>query len=256
MEDNNQHIMDWIERYLDPSLAEEDRHLMDRQLAKDPLLKARVEGHRQLLQGIRHAHLSDKLTSLKELEVSLPEIESSEGRQTWMQVGWKPMAMAASVALLVMSYFLFRPAQNTVPIQDRLFTAYYEPFDSPGTGLKRGQPEDDVLTWKQKGYQAYDNGQYREAIINFQNALKKNDDPVVELCLGNAYLSLGQADKAEASFRNMLNHHEDLVTQAKWYLSLACLKQNKIELAKSSLWEISKSSTYGEKAKKLLKELD
>ena len=133
--------------------------------------------------------------------------------------------------------------------------AYYEPFDSPGSGLTRGQ-NDTVLTWKQKGYHAYDNGRYEEAISHFQNTLKENDDPVVELCQGNAYLSTGQADKAELVFRNILEEHEDLVTQAKWYLSLSYLKQNKLERAKSTLWEISKSSTYGEKARKLLKELD
>ena len=112
------------------------------------------------------------------------------------------------------------------------------------------------MTWKQKGYQAYDNGRYEEAISLFQNTLKENDDPVVELCQGNAYLSIGQADKAELVFRNILDDHEDLVTQAKWYLILSYLKQNKLERAKSTLWEISKSSTYGEKARKLLKELD
>jgi len=46
-----------------------------------------------------------------------------------------------------------------------------------------------------------------------------------------------------------------IVYQAKWYLALTYLKENKMERAKAILWEISKSSTYGEKAQKLLKKL-
>ncbi|MBK5277823.1 MAG: hypothetical protein JJE09_03060, partial [Bacteroidia bacterium] len=76
------------------------------------------------------------------------------------------------------------------------------------------------------------------------------------LCMGNAQLEAGQLQEAEKTFKHMLTNHSDLVTQAKWYLALTYLKMNKLERVKATLWEISKSSTYGEKARKLLNELD
>jgi len=119
--------------------------------------------------------------------------------------------------------------------------------------LTRGNSEENMKT---KAYDAYDNGRYADAIPYFKDILKTNDDPISHLCLGNAQLGAGQFAEAEATFTNMLEEHTDLVTQAKWYLALPYLKQAKMERAKATLWEISKSSTYGEKANKLLKELD
>ena len=130
---------------------------------------------------------------------------------------------------------------------------YFEPFDSPGPGRERGT---NTITDKGKAYEAYDNGRYDEAMILFEDITKSADDPIVYLCLGNAQLKVGQLEKAEKSFNHVLTKHEDLVTPASWYLALTYLKQNRMERAKSALWQISKSSTYGEKAQNLLKDLD
>ncbi len=244
-----------IERYLDGSLDGERMELVRKRLSADPAFNVLYKKEKFLEKGIHYSFLKTKLEQIKTVEKGL-EIRNSEeakGKSILLSY-WKPLAAAAGVLLVAASYFFFFQS-GSVPVNEKLFTTYYEPFDSPGSGLTRGQ-NDTVMTWKQKGYLAYDNGRYEEAISHFQNALKENDDPVVELCQGNAYLSIGQAERAELVFRNILDDHEDLVTQAKWYLSLSYLKQNKLERAKSTLWEISKSSTYGEKARKLLKELD
>ena len=243
-----------IEHYLEGGLDEAQIEFVRKRLLEDPAFNLLYKREKFLEKGIHYSFLKTKLEQIKAIERSLEANDSKPAGRVISLMSWKPLAAAAGILLVAGSYFIFFQS-GSAPVNEKLFTAYYEPFDSPGGGLTRGQ-EDTVMTWKQKGYLAYDNGRYEEAISLFQNTLKENDDPVVELCQGNAYLSIGQADKAELVFRDILDDHEDLVTQAKWYLSLSYLKQNKLERAKSTLWEISKSSTYGEKARKLLKELD
>ena len=247
--------IEWIERYLDRSLKTDERRDMERRLQSDPELRSKYEEHRKLIDGIRLSHLHNKLEQLRTLERLLPAIEApaAEGKQVFMRTYWKSMsAIAACIFFAVSGYVVFH---DTTPINDQLYTAYYQPFDSPGPGLTRSQNED-VLTWKDKGYMAYDHGRYQEAIPAFENSLKEYNDPIIDLCLGNAYLSIGQPEKAEKVFQGILNDHKDLVTQAKWYLALAYLKQNKMDRVHATLWEIRQSSTYGEKAQKLLNELD
>lgn len=244
-----------IERYLDGSLEGDQKEQVKKRLLEDPAFKHLYKNEKFLEKGIRYSFLKTKLEQIRSLEKSLEgnQDEKPAGKLIFL-VYWKPLAAAAGLLFVLASYFLFFQADPS-SLNERLFTAYYEPFDSPGSGLTRGQ-YDSVVTSKQKGYMAYDNGRYEEAISYFQSAINENNDPVVELCKGNAYLSLGQADKAEVVFQKILNDQINLVTQAKWYLSLAYLKQNKLERAKSTLWQISQSSTYGEKARKVLKELD
>lgn len=253
--ENHMNDIEWIERYLDRSLTPDEIRDLEKRMAEEPDLKSKYQEHLQLIQGIRYSHLREKLEQLKTLENSLPAIEARAAaqKQIFIRKYWKPLALAASILLAAFSYlFLYDPA----PATDRLFATYFEPFDSPGPGLTRGQNDTPELTWRQKGYQAYDNGRYQEAIAFFDKALQEKNDPIVDLCMGNAYLKLEQYEKAEAVFESMLKDHDDLVTQANWYLALTYVKQNKLERAKSTLWGISKSSTYGEKAMKLLKELD
>jgi predicted Zn-dependent protease len=155
------------------------------------------------------------------------------------------------VALLVtVTVYLTR---DHGPANERLYAYYFEPFDSPGSGMTRG---DNKVTLKTQAYEAYDNGHYQAAAQLFEQIVKDNDDAIAQLCLGNAYLAQNDLAHAEKTFTDMLARHSDLLTQAKWYLALTFLKENKLERAKSVLWEISKSSTYGEKAQHLLKELD
>jgi thioredoxin-like negative regulator of GroEL len=112
------------------------------------------------------------------------------------------------------------------------------------------------VTLKTEAYEFYDNGNYRLAAQLFEQIAKEKDDAAAQLCLGNSYLKLNDFANAEKTFTNVVAKHAELFTQAKWYLTLTYLKENKMERAKAILWEISKSSTYGEKAQKLLKELD
>ncbi|MGE0772265.1 MAG: tetratricopeptide repeat protein [Cyclobacteriaceae bacterium] len=248
MEENLRDIK-LVHGYFDRSLTPDELHELEYRLKEEPALKALFNEHKLLVNGIRYSHLKQQLEQLRALDRSADE---KTGRGKVLSLYWKPVAIAASLLIAAVVWHVV--SQPTEPLNERLYVAYFEPFDSPGPGLSRGT--DNEIGVKAKAYIAYDAGNYAEAEELFQQALKTDDNPIMHLCLGNVYLQLDKFDEAETTFEHILTEHAELVTQATWYLALTNLKKGQLEKAKSNLWEISKSSTYGEKARKLLKDLN
>jgi tetratricopeptide (TPR) repeat protein len=250
-----------IEKFLGGVMSEEEKSRFENRRASDKEFNAMLKDMDLLVEGIKgSAAKSTKEEKLERLgfhseimrmEEDAQTEESADTAKRVIPLYRRPqfLALAAAIALLI----TLVPFYYEGPSNDKLFIKYFEPFDSPGSGTERGT---NTISDKGKAYEAYDNGRYDEAVILFEDLLRKTDDPIIHLCLGNAQLQLGQLDKAEKSFNYVLTEHEDLVTPAKWYQALTYLKQNRMERAKSTLWQISKSSTYGEKAQNLLKDLD
>ncbi len=264
MKDHN-HDIELIEKFLGDKMTMEETKLFEEKKINDPAFAGILKDMDLLIAGVRHSAArtskEEKADRLK-FYTEILEMEERSWREEPMVVYrmrvipmyQKAGLIAAAAGLLLLLVFGIFSLQNKTPLNDKLYAAYFEPFDSPGSGLTRGTNE---VTLKTQAYEAYDNGQYAEAIAKFGEILKNSDDPVIHLCLGNAQLKEGLLPQAEITFNHILARHDgDLLTQAKWYLALTYLKQNNVEGCKANLWQIRDSSTYGEKARKLLKELD
>ena len=259
----NMHDIELIEKFLDGKMTVAEKMVFNEK-QRDQDFKTLLTDMDVLLEGVKRSAATttkeeklERLTFFGEIldmeELAVQEDSVTLKRDKIVRFYRKPwvLAAAASVALAVAASVIWQQSQP--PQNEKLFLAYFQPFDSPGSGLTRGSSEE---TLKTKAYDAYDNGRYAEAITYFDKILKTTPDPISHLCLGNAQLEIGQLAEAEKTFNHMLAKHSELVTQANWYLALTYLKQGKMERAKATLWEISKSSTYGEKARNLLNELD
>ena len=250
-----------IEKFLDGKMSTEEKREFENKLSTEQSLKAMMTDMNLLVEGIKMSaaqtsmeEKSDRLkffTEINDIEKDAFEIQAPETKVVPMYR--KPWALSAAASILLLVTLTFYLMRDQTPINEQLYTAYFEPFDSPGSGLTRGTNE---VTIKNEAYQAYDNGNYKVAAQLFEQIINEKEDAIAQLCLGNAYLEQNDIAKAEKIFTDMLTKHSELITQAKWYLALTYLKENKLERAKAILWQISKSSTYGEKSQKLLKELD
>ena len=250
-----------IEKFLEGKMSDKEKKEFENKLNVDQSLSAMMTDMNLLVEGIKRSaaqsskvEKSDRLKFFNEIndieknafEISAPETKIVPMyRKPWV------LSAAASVILLVTLTFYFMREQT--PLNEKLYVAYFEPFDSPGSGLTRGSSE---VTLKTEAYEAYDNGNYQVAAQLFEQIIKEKEDPIAQLCLGNSYLAQNDFPKAEKIFTDMVTKRTELITQANWYLALTYLKENKMERTKATLWEISNSSTYGEKARKLLNELD
>lgn len=243
-------------------MSAEERSEFEKKLNKDQSLHTMMTDMTLLVEGIKMSaaqtskeEKSDRLkffAEINDIENHALEPAPSEAKVVPMYFRSWAWSVAASVLLVAAVTFYFM--RERAPLNERLYVAYFEVFDSPGSGTTRGGPGE--VTLKTDAYEAYDNGNYKLAAQYFEQIVKEKDDAIAQLCLGNAYLKQNDLAKAEKTFTDMVAKHAELFTQAKWYLALTYLKENKMERAKAILWEISKSSTYGEKARKLLKELD
>lgn len=255
------HDIQLIEKFLDGKMTPEEKREFEQRLNLDQSLKEMMNDMNVLLDGIKaSASKSTKEEKLERLRffAEINDIEKNAAnletparvvplyRSPWL---WS----AAASIVLVTTIAIYFVGERT-PLNEKLYTAYFQPFDSPGGSAVRGGPP--KITLKAQAYQAYDSGNYAAAAQLFEQLVKDNDDAIAQMCLGNTYLEQGKTAKAEKVFTDMLAKQNDLLTPAKWYLALTYLKENKLERAKAALWEVSKSSTYGEKAQQLLKKLD
>lgn len=252
-----------IEKFLEGKMTGEEKKEFETRLNQDQSFQAMMTDLRMLVEGIKTSAAQtareEKIDRLK-FFAEINEIENGETLETLVAEAKvvplyrKPWMLAAASLLILASLTAYFMREQT-PLNEKLYTAYFEAFDSPGSSMTRGG-EISVITPKTQAYEAYDNGNYKVAAQLFEKIIKEKEDAVSQLCLGNAYLAQNDLANAEKTFIELVARHGELITQAKWYLALTYLKENKMERAKSTLWEISKSSTYGEKAQKLLEELD
>jgi len=255
------HDIQLIEKFLEGKMTGKEKEEFENRLKQDQSLNAMMTDMNLLVEGIKMSaaqtskeEKSDRLKFFAEInDIEKHSFEITTPAATIVPMYREPWVLSAAAGIILLvsltAYFM----REQTPLNEKLYTAYFEPFDSPGSGLTRGN---NGVTIKTEAYEAYDNGNYKGAAQLFEQIVKEKEDAIAQLCLGNSYLELNDFTKAEKIFTDMLVKHSELITQVKWYLALTYLKENKMEHAKATLWEISKSSTYGEKARKLLKALN
>lgn len=246
------HDIDLIQRYLDRSLTEDEKENLEKRLNEEPTLHTMYLQHKHLIQGIRYSHLQHKLEQLRALESALPALknEKPQGKQIFLQPYWKPLAVAASIGLIIMLVIWNKPEDPT-----KLYAKNFEPYPNIFEPIVRG--EDYVVNKRTRAFAAYESGDYQEAAILFNELLTEKEEPGVLLLLSNANLILGNTKEARNNLITLINDFEEYDVQAKWYLGLSYMKEGDVKSAKLILQELSDSEySYSNKAKELLKRAD
>ena len=244
---------DLIHRYLDRSLSDHEKEMFEERLKKEPPLKTMYQEHQQLIKGIRYAHLEGKLEQLRILESTLPDLEAKEislNTLSWQRY-WKPLAVAASIALVVVTAALWNRGED--PAQ--LYASYFEPYPNIFEPIVRDGNE--AISKRTSAFQAYEAGDYQKASLLFKELLAEKKEPGMLLLQGNANLILGNTTEARNNFITLINEFEEYDVQGKWYLGLSYLKEGDMKSAQLILRELSDTEySYSGKAKELLKKVD
>jgi tetratricopeptide (TPR) repeat protein len=253
------HDIELAEQFLNGTMTEPEKAKVAARLDADKEFNKLVQDLEQMVEGIRvtgnKTTIEQKILRLKEFAQKENISRKSEDKSVNLfRLSAHQISYAIAATVVFCAVTIFAIVNLKSGHQPDLYAKYFEPFDSPGSGITRSS--ENIMTEKAEAYEAYDAGNYVLAAELFEKALAKKDEPIAQLCLANAYMALNDFEKAEAKLIEMHKEHAELVTQTKWYLALVYIKQNKLEKARATLWEISDSSTYGEKAKKVLKELD
>jgi tetratricopeptide (TPR) repeat protein len=246
--------IDLIHRYLDRSLSDEEKVNLEKRLKEEPEFNTLYREHQMLVQGIRYSGLQEKLNQLRVLESVLPETVHVEDkkRQIRLHSYWKPLlAVAASLALFVVLFFLWKKPVDHVQLFAQEFKAYPNIFEP--IVRSDAQPIND----RTEAFAAYEARDYQKAATLFKKLLQEKEEPGVLLLLGNANLILGNTSEARNNFITLINNFDEYDTQAKWYLGLSYLKDGDVKSAQLILQEVSNSEfSYASKAKELLKQIE
>jgi tetratricopeptide (TPR) repeat protein len=247
------HDIDLIQSYLDRSLSETEREKLEKRLKEEPLLKTMYQEQQQLISGIRYAHLQHKLEQLKALELTLPELEKSKpaGNQISLLRYWKPLAAAACISMIAVTFFLLNRPEDPA----KLYANYFEPYPNIFEPIVRG--ESNTVSKRSIAFQSYEAGDYQKAATLFQELLTEKKEPGMLLLLGNANLILNNTKEARNNFIMLINDFDEYDVQGKWYLGLSYLKEGDVKSAQLIMRELSNSEySYAGKAKELLKKAE
>jgi tetratricopeptide (TPR) repeat protein len=143
----------------------------------------------------------------------------------------------------------FRPHPST----QELFAENFQPYPNVFEPTVRGTNE---ATKRSEAFQAYEQGDYKRAVVLFDRLLQEKKEPGILLLNGNANLMLGNVEEAKKNFITLNADFDELDIQSKWFLSLCYLKSGDMEHAKPILEELGNTEiSYARKAKELLKEV-
>jgi len=268
-----------LDNYLDGKTDDATRAKIERRRQADTDFSQQLDLHddtRQSIELLGEEFLRD---SIKEVESELEsegffdqKAEQTErpvrtlGRRVTLR---RALAVAASIAVLVIAYFVFFQP-DTSP--QGLYASYYEKYESDlGNELELKLSEtgfgttDDMIVQLNlllDGVQAYEAGNYEQAVQLFEGY--RTSDIVTEdelyqqatLYQALAHQELEQSDAAINLLQSLTNNTTfEQQLDAKWYLALAYLQADQVENARPILQELETTSTYDAQAGALLQKL-
>lgn len=233
-----------FDQYLHNEMTDEERNLFESQLSNDMKLKSEFETFREMRFQLENKFAIEEerqafKTSLK--TISQEHFKSSQPKV----IQFKPwyLAAAASVAVLLGVFFF---SHNSKP--------NFENFNQPEQAYftERGNAELPL----QQAEIAYNNKNYKEAVLLFEKVLKENKTAEIQYFYGLALLQENQFVKAESVFNELKSGKSVYKNKATWNLALSKLKQKDFNATKEILLTIPSDYENYEEVEKLLKQLD
>lgn len=228
-----------IEAYLDGTLKPDEKAQFEEQLKTDDALASSLELHQEVDNALSDSKALDlqKLTS----QIGSQYFTDKQADTPFVRLPFyrRPIAIAASIALLVACGFLWWMVNSSATLStEELFATYYTPYTFSTTN--RGEGES--TTAYDQAIQAYTQKDVGEASRLFSLYLQDNPtDMRASFGLGTTYLEQNPPalEAAAQQFQLVIDDGESLlVEKAKWYLALIRLKQEDTASTKTLLQEL------------------
>lgn len=233
-----------IEAYLRRELSSEETVAFEKRMEEDAAFKQEVELYQKLVAGIQVQGRNDLKKELQSLENEIAQNE----RYTITLQPRHLLRIAVVVILLIIPLYIFYSRE------DNLFDQYFLPYDNYVASVERGASDLDAY---QEAFQAYEVANYSQATQLFAslNAEQQAQEGVI-FYWGLSHLALKESKSAINKLKQVLELSGDFQVQAKWYLALAYIQENKKEEARLLLEELVKSGRFqNQKARELLQKL-
>jgi len=230
--EEEQRIMD----FLSGAMTESEKQLFLKEIDSNEELKAEVEHYRH----IRNM-LNDDRT---QFSAAVSEIISENQPIKRRPIYW--VAASVSVLITLLAIYLWKQDADSVTL---LADQYLEPHKDILTSRSGNEFEIDLSSYK--------NGNYQQAAIDLQKQLDESYQPVKALYLGISYLLSDNPNRANEVLTMIEKDQVVFSDDVNWYQSLALIKLNQMEEAKTLLnMLIEEQTIYRKKAEELLSLMD
>ncbi len=239
-----------IDRYLNNQLAERELEQFHARLENDQEFNKLFEELRLLSQTLMMEKKKEVLHLLDR-----PNHAVSDDKTPTIQLLSKRKFIwyaAASILVLFSVKLLFFAPEQTDYLA--LFDSNYEVYPNLIHPIQRGKP--DTISIEIQAFRAYEKENYQEAIDLFEQ-LQHYDSDLISFYLGNSYLAIKNNTKALLYYDKVSATGSTYYNQSLWYKGLTYLRMEEVETAKHIFESLdSGNSTYANKAKKILQEIN
>jgi hypothetical protein len=227
-----------IEKKIDGTLSAEQEDLFSSKL-EDKEFASEWAFQKGTVESLRRIHLRNELKQ-----------HLLDNRIVTRQRFLYGIAAAVTAFIFLVSLYYLSQSSNS---REEIFAAFYEPYPISAT---RGE-----APLEQEIFALYQQGKYRLAVNNLLEIRKEpgvQNDPLIDLLIGNCFLNLSEPKRAAEFFNNLLKSEEVMLRDhGKWYLALTMLRTGDYPASNSLLQQlITSKSAYKIKAEKLSGELE
>jgi len=233
-----------IDQYLRGELSGEEAAGFEKNMEKDPLLREKVDQHRQIIQGLQAGFRRELKEMLQDEEKFLSKKTSTSRRRSLFPM----IGIAAVISLLVVSYILL----NRSPDDEMLFEKYYAVYPNIESPVSRSGMQED------NPFAAYEQASFDVALDRFRALLVDNPrNASLHFYSGICLLELDQPVHAIQEFQSVYELSDTTFQRpAKWYEALAHLQNGDVSQAKTILRNMETGEDlYAAKAQELLNDL-
>jgi tetratricopeptide (TPR) repeat protein len=234
-------------KYFENTLSPEEQEFFDELLKKDPDFQEQVRFEEDLKRVVID---KERLVLKKKLQEFEAQLEKTGSRKN---IFWKPLRIAASIALLfVAGWYFYTTSFSATP--EELYASNYEIYPNTVYPITRGDGND--VSLERKAFESYEKNDIKVAIGLFEELSERSGLDYVDFYLAQMYLANNEIPRALNKFQSIISEENDFKTEALWYASLCKLKLNRPKEAIPLLEKLVEDGSYKKQASvSLLKKL-
>jgi hypothetical protein len=234
--------MDFIERYFDEELSEEELRLFEQELECDSKFRDEVKQYEQVIGGLKDARFRKMKSEFRSFE---DQIHSRKSEHTFFTKRMLSYCMALALLIGFVVFAVNYTISNPEIESKLIFEEYFRPYPNVIEPIKRSGSVEDFDLELVEVMELYESKQYDEAILGFDKLVLRSKELKNEMLFykGVALLAKGDASGAANHF-DLMDVSSRFANQRKWYLSLALVQIGEINEAKDSLNQIILDQSY------------
>jgi hypothetical protein len=232
-----------FDNYLHKEMTADEKVAFENQLQNDSEMASTFEIYKDL-----NAHLENKLGNQTELNAFKENLKTISKQNFTEQkskvITFRPWqyAVAASVTIMLGTWLFIQNSNPEYGSYNQHENAYFTERSSIDNNLKNAQ-------------EAFNNKKFADAVIAFEK-ISEPKTPELNYFYTIALIETNNYAKAETILNDLKSGTSVYASKAIWYLALSNLKQQKLDVCKMYLKQITTNAEDFEKAQKLLEELE